>query len=108
MYFIPVAIANCPSQESNLFLCFASCELLAFFAPDGFILGQPGGGDQGDGEAEQGAGQDVPGVMAVISDPGEGGDRGHDDQPQLEPDPGQEAPHTQPVLQINLTRGREN
>lgn len=91
-----------------MFLCFASCELLAFFAPARFILGQPGGGDQGDGEAEQRPGQDVPGVVTVIRDPGEGGDRGHDDQPQLEPDPGQEAAHTQSVLQIHLTRGRED
>ena len=106
--FLPVAIADCPSQESNLFLCFASCELLAFFALDCFIPGQLSGGDQGDGEAEQGPGQDIRPVMAVISDPGEGGDRGHDDQPQLEPDPGQEAAHTQSVLQINLTCGRED
>ena len=40
--------------------------------------------------------------MAVVRDPGERGDRGHDEQPQLEPDPGQETPDIQSALQINL------
>ena len=42
--------------------------------------------------------------MATICDPGEGGDSGHDEQRQLQPDPGQETAHLQPVLQINLAR----
>ena len=78
----PAAVADCPSQKSNLFLCFTRCELRAFFGPDHVIL-EPGGSHQGDGEAEQSAGQDIRGVMAVICDSGERGDRGHDDQPQL-------------------------
>ena len=49
----PAAVTNCPSQESNLFLCFR-----AFLVPDHLIL-EPCGGHQGDGEAEHGAGQDV-------------------------------------------------
>ena len=98
----PAAVADCPSQKSNLFLCFTRCELRAFFGPDHVIL-EPGGSHQGDGEAEQGAGQDIRGVMAIVRDPGEGGDSRHDEQSQLQPDPGQETAHLQPVLQIHLT-----
>ena len=85
-----------------MFLCLARCELLAFLALDRVILGQPGGGDQGDDEAEDGAGQDVRGVVTVICDPRERGDGGHDEEAELEPDPGEEAAHLQPVLQIHL------
>ena len=81
-YFIPAAIVNSPSHESNLFLGFASSELLVS-ALGRFILRLPGGGDQGDDEAGQGSGQDIRGVMAVICESRERGDRGHDDQPQL-------------------------
>ena len=44
--------------------------------------------------------------MAIIRDPGEGGDSGHDEQRQLQPDPGQQTAHLQPVLQIHLTKRR--
>ena len=42
--------------------------------------------------------------MAIVRNPGERGDSGHDEQSQLQPDPGQETAHLQPVLQIHLAR----